>query len=64
MLHMRSAVIGGVLGSAATFAWMGYIACQKPDNKNSAKAAGSAAPGLPAESSEELGEVIAEIDAF
>src|SRR5262245_7958506 len=63
MLHMRSAVIGAVLGSAVSFTWMGFIACQKSDDKNSAKAA-SATPTLPAQSPAELGEVIAQIDDF
>jgi peptidyl-prolyl cis-trans isomerase C len=62
MLHIRSAVIGGVLGSVVTFTWMGFIACQKPDNKNSAKAA--ATTQAPAQSAAELGEIVAEIDEF
>src|SRR5687767_5079713 len=64
MLHMRSAMIGGVIGSAMTLTWMGFIACQKPDNKNSAKAAGTAPGGGPPQSEKELGEVVAEIDDY
>jgi peptidyl-prolyl cis-trans isomerase C len=59
---MRSALIGAVIGSFATLASMSFVACQKSDKKSSAKAQGGAE--LPAQSKEELGEIIAEVDGY
>jgi peptidyl-prolyl cis-trans isomerase C len=72
MIHQRSAMIGAALGSALTFMTMGFIACQKSDNTNSANAQGKTpvtgakpgAPALPPQSPGELGESIAKIDDF
>jgi peptidyl-prolyl cis-trans isomerase C len=63
MIHARSLGIGAVLGVFTSMATMGFIACQKSDKKNSAKAAETAG-ALPAQSDKELGAPIAEIDGY
>lgn len=66
MTHARSLVIGAILGSAMTLGTMGFIACEKPREGNSAKGAGKQAdpsqPALPPQSPAELGEPLVEID--
>ena len=68
MTHMRSAVLGALVGSAISFATMGFVACERSNDKNSAsaqKGQPSQAPtGLPAQSEGELNEVIADIDGY
>src|SRR5690242_18856173 len=63
MIHARSLGMGAVLGVFASMTTMGFIACQKSDKKNSAKAAEKSAE-LPAQSAAELGQPIAEVDGY
>ncbi len=63
MTHMRTLALGAVLGSAMTLGTMGFLACQKSDNKNSAKAAPEKG-ALPPQSEAELAEAIATIDGY
>lgn len=68
MTHLRTLALGAMIGSALTFTSMGFVACQKKSDKNSAKAdekgKTTAKSNLPPQDDKELAEPLATIDGY
>src|SRR5687767_8421049 len=69
MMHLRTLALGAMLGSALTFTSMGFVACQKKSDKNSAKAdekgkTTTTKSNLPPQDEKELAEPLATIDGY
>lgn len=70
MTQLRTLALGAMLGSALTFTSMGFVACQKKSDKNSAaaddksKTTTTAKSNLPPQDAKELGEPLATIDGY
>src|SRR5262245_18046115 len=68
LLDRRSAVIGALLGGAATIVLSGFLACEISKKSGASAKAGEkplegvSSPGLPAQTPEELKTVVASVD--
>lgn len=62
MLHTRSLVLGSAIGFAAALTLVGFVACNKGSDKNTAREDVLPAPGIPAQSNEELATPLAKVD--